>query len=1478
MMINKITLVLLSVFFAFASKAQVEMLPANQPPYNPTSLIENVFLGEGVIVQGIQFQGNFAQVGYFNGLEQDIGIGRGIVMTTGNVALLKGDGCADDASVPDVSMCGNTNAGMGIEYQEAALPDPDLSLAINKPDLVAIFDQAIYEITFVPLADTLRFQYVFASEEYNDFVCSEFNDVFGFFISGPGINGPYTNNAKNIALVPGTDLPVSINSVNNGTPGASGASDYCISLSNSQFFNENAFAPNSNARIEFNGFTNVFTAEAVVVPCQTYTIRLAIGDVSDGLYDSGVFLAAKSFGTGSLDVVAASQSIDGSLAEGCGTGEITFSLPAPATRNMPLNYTIFGSAENGIDYQAVPLSLSIPIGQQSATLSVRPLEDNIAEATDTFFLAIQKNICEWDTLHFFIKDNFLEKPQLPDTVALCSGNSAALDASIGTALPPVPIFSNTDDFSIPSPTTTTSPLQPIYSPIQVNGVAPDFVKDGLIDSVCLTIQHTRPYELSIYLIAPSGEIMLLSSGNGNIGTCPAQTNIDGYYKTCFVPNYETGLIRVDSLPTCDMPLTCFTTPYCPNFAPFTGHWLPEGLWSDLNGATANGTWQLMVVDDRQFTHGTLMEWSIAFKPKYEIGYQWLPQSGLDCTACSSPNAAPTSSTQYIVEVSDSYGCSTRDTTYLMVTDSLGAPLNLLCGTVTASSITVSWDAVDGATSYEASLDGATWENIGNLLSHTFTGLPANQDIAFFLRAMGGCGGRTASGSCRTNRADCPTDLAVTASYAAPICENDTLFLQTNIVNGNFTGFAWEGQNGFSAQAQNPMLLAVSLANAGTYSVTATDINGCTATASATVSVNALPVVSIMGDTSLCAGDTLRLEGSGGNSYTWSGPNGFAASTQNIATDNLTTGGNFSVTATDGNGCTATASTTVSVNALPVVSIMGDTSLCAGDTLRLSASGGNAYTWSGPNGFAASTQNIAIDNLTTGGNFSVTATDGNGCMATASTTVSVNALPVVSITGDTSLCAGDTLRLSASGGNSYTWSGPNGFAANTQDITIENIATGGDFSVTATGGNGCTATASTTVSVNALPVVSIMGDTSLCAGDTLRLSASGGNSYTWSGPNGFAANSQSIEIPNVGPANAGNYTLVVSDGVCRTTTSALVSVSSLEIEGNVVGAGCTNNEGSIELRVSGGLPPYEYLWSNGSTSNPLTALQAGTYAVTATDAIGCTVIDSFEVEAVGNTIIQLFGNDPSCYGEDNGSVRISAIGDAGPYMFSSDGQSFSTDSLFTGLAAGFHDFWVRDANGCISQDGYLLLQPDAMTIALEGVVDGVLTINYGDSLLVTPVVGQGAGDLSYQWEELAEDTSIVCATCAELNVRPQTTRSYTLMVTDANGCTASTEFKVFVRRDYSVFVPSAFTPNGDGHNDVLMVHAKDGTRIGFFRIYDRWGERVFEQSDFPANDAVFGWDGTFKGQPMDAGLFVWQLETIFEDGNSATFKGSSLLLR
>ncbi|MDO7875654.1 FG-GAP-like repeat-containing protein [Hymenobacter sp. ASUV-10] len=440
-------------------------------------------------------------------------------------------------------------------------------------------------------------------------------------------------------------------------------------------------------------------------------------------------------------------------------------------------------------------------------------------------------------------------------------------------------------------------------------------------------------------------------------------------------------------------------------------------------------------------------------------------------------------------------------------------------------------------------------------------------------------GTTAAGCSATSAATVVTVNAlptatITAGGPTTFCQGGSVVLTAS----GGTSYLWS--NG----ATTP---SITVTASGSYTVTATNAAGCSATSSATaVTVNALPTsvaVTASGPTSICPGSSVTLTASGASTYLWN--NG--ATTASIT---VSTAGSYSVTGTNAAGCSATsAPTTVSVAAPPTVTIAagGPTTFCPGGSVVLTASGATSYVWS----TGATTASITVN---ASGSYTVTGTNAAGCTATsAATTVTVDALPTATITagGPTTFCVGGSVVLTASGGVSYLWS--NG--ATTPSITV---STAGSYTVTATSAAGCSATsAATPVVIEALPTATIAagGATTFCQGGSVVLTASGGTSYLWS--NG--ATTASITV-----STAGSYTVTTTNAAGCTATSAAttVTVDALPTAG-IAASGATTfcQGGSVVLTASGGA---SYLWSTGATTASITVNASGAYTVTATNAAGC----------------------------------------------------------------------------------------------------------------------------------------------------------------------------------------------------------------------------------------------------------------------------------
>ncbi len=522
--------------------------------------------------------------------------------------------------------------------------------------------------------------------------------------------------------------------------------------------------------------------------------------------------------------------------------------------------------------------------------------------------------------------------------------------------------------------------------------------------------------------------------------------------------------------------------------------------------------------------------------------------------------------------------------------------------------------------------------------------------------------------------------------------------------------------------------SVNLNTAGTYTVTVMDWNGCVGTVSQSLTVNPVPAPAITGTTTFCQGLNSNLNaGPGFSTYLWN----TGDITQVL---NVTTSGNYIVTVTNGFGCSAATSSLVTVNPLPVPNITGPLAICIGNTATLNAGAGYAtYLWN----TGEITQTI---DLTGSGTYTVTVTSAAGCSGIDNASLTINPLPVPSIAGVTTICQGAVTLLDAGPGYSgYLWS--NG--ATTQTI---NAGTAGPVTVTVTDANGCAAPASTSITVNALPVPVITGVNAFCQGQSSTLDAGAGfSSYLWS----TGDVTRTINV-----STGGLYTVTVSAATgCLGNDNEQVTVNQNPVPVIQGGTGICQGT-STTLDVPGSYSTY--LWNTGETTPNISVNTAGNYTVTVTSAFGC--VGSVSTAMVINPLPTpaISGVNEICQGQ-------TTIFDAGPgysaYLWS---NGITTQTINTGTAGNI-TVMVTDANGCQNSTGVTLT---VNTLPVP-VISGDFEFCIGDNSNISA----DAGYVSYLWND--------GSTSQVINVT--TAGNYIVTVTDNNGCSNNTSTMIVVHQ-------------------------------------------------------------------------------------------------
>jgi len=664
---------------------------------------------------------------------------------------------------------------------------------------------------------------------------------------------------------------------------------------------------------------------------------------------------------------------------------------------------------------------------------------------------------------------------------------------------------------------------------------------------------------------------------------------------------------------------------------------------------------------------------------------------------------------------------------------------------------------------------------------------------------------------------------------------------------------------------------------GTFNVTVTvtDANGCEATEMVMVDDAPELLLELTGENVSCfeGSDgqiTAAGDGGAGNfTYEWS-------DNQTGATATGLEAGNYTVTLTDDNGCTMEASLEITEPSALTTSTDSETATCnpAPDgTASVTAGGGTtpySYLWSdGQSGEQATSL--------TEGTYYVTVTDANGC--TALDTVTVDGIPDIELTAsaqDVSCNGGNDGQGSvmASGGSgNYTYDWGNGLP----DSDSQNSLSANTYNVTVTDELGCTA--SIAVIVDEPAALSLNTSVSMisCSGGSdgrAEVNVTGGTapySINWS-------NGDTTAIAT--DLGLGTYTATIIDANgCSSTATVLVEEASpISVATEVEEVECYGERtGAARVLVNGGLPPYTYSWSNGDIGNEVSNVTAGDYVVSITDAAGCEVVEELTIpqpDAPLAAVVEAI--DVSCFGQEDGRIEITAEGGTPGYRYSLDGEFYSGSSTFLALAPGAYGVLVEDARGCtILLDAVQVGEPEPVLVDLGE----DRSIDFGEVIQLEPEISGGVGAFGYEWFP-KDPTLIDCFDCSSPTVSVSFQVPFKVIVTDEDGCVGEDLLTLYAKKDRPVVVPTGFTPNDDGRNDVLMVHAREDIdlTIHHFRIFDRWGELLFEAKDFQPNDPDFGWDGKFRGELVNDGVVVWDIQVEYIDGLKEVFKGHTTLIR
>lgn len=720
---------------------------------------------------------------------------------------------------------------------------------------------------------------------------------------------------------------------------------------------------------------------------------------------------------------------------------------------------------------------------------------------------------------------------------------------------------------------------------------------------------------------------------------------------------------------------------------------------------------------------------------------------------------------------------------------------------------------------------------------------------------------------------------VTVTPNSNICSGQSV----NLVAGGASTYSWNPTTGLSPTSGSNVTASPTITT--TYTVTGS--NGtCTNTAITTVNVGASASVTVTPtNTTICSGQSAILTASGGSTYTWtasSGTNPPGAASVTVSPTSQTT-----YTVLTGSGsCTAQAVSSVSVApAINLTVTPTSTTICSGGAgVALTTSGASTYSWSPGAGLSATSGPNVTANPTVTTNYTVSGSNG-ACTVTAVASVSVTNVTLTVTPSTATYCAGaSSITISASGATSYSWTPSAGLSSTSSGTVSASPSVTTTYTVTGTTGL-CSSTKTVVITVTPPSTVSVVSTgTNICLGATgTTLTASGAATYSWIPGTGLSSTSSGTVVAN--PSTTTTYTVggLTAAGCYVYPTVVTVSVMPA-VTPTITASSQTVCLGqSVTLSASPTGAGYSYTWapasaiSGPSNTASITAQPTSTTPVTYTVTVSngqCSGTKTFSL-AVYNCIpptaaFTTSTQDSICTG---GCVTFSntsvSTGTPTTYQWAFPGGNPPTSTAQNPQvcysAAG--DYTV----GLIVYNPYgsdTLVYNNYINVAdtPKVVAYGDTTIRVGQTATIS-AIGTGT---NYSW---SPSSWLACSTCSITSTTPTVTTMY--IVSNYNSPYCRAVDTVIVKVDFicgDFFIPNAFSPNGDGLNETVNIH---GFCVGTFnlQIFDRWGEKVFETTD-----KSMGWDGSFRGKPMDTGVFVYRVDGITIDGKPFSLKGNITLLR
>lgn len=1267
----------------FSSRADDTPPIINTTSFTPVQLVSQILTSGCVEAINIQYSGNPESIGYFSSGTPGLDFEEGIVMSTGNAQQVVG---------PNDNTSESGNMG--------APGDSDLNDVIGGQTR----DAAVLEFDFIPSTDHVEFQYVFASEEYEEYVGSAFNDVFAFFISG----GPEGYNNQNIALIPGTTTPVSINNVNQNI--------------NSEYYINN----NGGLYLQFDGLTVTLTAEADVTPCETYHMKLAIADVSDRILDSGVFLKAGSFVSGA-SVVMKNFNAWGylnSIHEAC-ENQLIFSRSDTSNINEPMDVdiTITGSATMGDDYTTINTFYVIPAGEEYISIDYEAIADNFPDDNEYIVISIY-NGCPCsvqistdsiridDEIEFdasIVHDDYVcfgdsilltvDMNPLPDTAVITWSNGM-----VGSEIYVSPETQTTYDLTIEYPCnskslSTTVNIAPLPEPIASN-TGP--YCEG--DDIELSVSNAFSYRWK----GPNGFV----STEQNPVINEAGLDYSGNYLVTVTDNngckaVTNTVVEVNPNPTPEIlgPFDlCEGDTLILNTGNYDSYqWIgPNGFTStdnnpQINGVTVDnsGLYQVLVLDEN-LCRGTddvnfnvfpipIPNISIT-SPVCEGDTVFLEASGGSLYIWEGPNSF--TDTDSLIEIPNAEtinaGLYSITVTDNACSDSIS--IELIVDTIPDASITPLPDLCenDDELVLETVSPGGIWS--GNGITNINNGI-FNPEIAGYgshwIQYFVENGACNDIDSIQINLDEAiPPDIDNPGSF----CDTDAPVILTAAGIG-----IWSGPGITDA---NTGEFSPAMANIGENVVYHTTENGvCVLTDSVIIHVFADVDASITPVDDLCETDDPIILNAATLGGTWSGT-GITNSSSGEFTPNVSGNGDYYVYYEIGNGsCYDIDSVLIHVDAVSDPSIDPVLPFCESDpeiTLSATTTGG---VWAG-NGITNASSGLFNPGLAGPGSHEITYQVISGaCLSENSIFIEVFEEVDATITPQESLCENDlpiTLNAVSNGG---IWSGT-GITDINNGIFDPTVSGPGNHAITYEVSNGpCNDSDNIIINVDYIPDASISAPPTFCISNSPQDLISVNPGGIWSG-NGIIDNTNGTFDPVT--AGVGTHTIYYTlvNGTCASTDSVQVVVYD-EVDASITPAGpfCIID---AETTLTAADPGGE--WSGSGIVNQSTGLFSPSMAGVGDHTIqysiqngACSDTETTIIHVDSYPSVSVTGAGPLCENETPINLNASPAGG----LWSGTGITDPNNGVFDPSASSFGSFTITYTvtNGACTASANTTIQVD-----------------------------------------------------------------------------------------------------------------------------------------------------------------------------------------